>query len=157
MSFPFAGFRSFRRAVGHSHSEIEPGTSSLRWHPVTSHQGRPSVFRLPGHMHKEVGSRQSVFGSGEHQESMKYLNKSLGETSNTIVGFSLQSLNQAHKDWICDMKFLPGGNILLSSCRQGYLKMWSVDTCAQLGEIRAHNSPINAIATNSSSIFTASK
>ncbi|CAM1321338.1 KIF21B (predicted) [Pycnogonum litorale] len=70
--------------------------------------------------------------------------------------FLMQSLNQAHKDWICDLNILPGGNVLLSSCRQGYLKMWSVDTCSSLGEIRAHNSPINSIATNSNCVFTAS-
>ncbi|XP_023221813.1 kinesin-like protein KIF21B [Centruroides sculpturatus] len=69
----------------------------------------------------------------------------------------VQSLNQAHKDWICSMSFLPSGNALLSSCRGGYVKLWASDSCHLLGEIRAHNAPINSLATNSSSIFTASK
>ncbi|XP_067137573.1 kinesin-like protein KIF21A isoform X2 [Centruroides vittatus] len=68
----------------------------------------------------------------------------------------VQSLNQAHKDWICSMSFLPSGNALLSSCRGGYVKLWASDSCHLLGEIRAHNAPINSLATNSSSIFTAS-
>ena len=33
----------------------------------------------------------------------------------------------------------------------------TVDTCAQMAELKAHNSPINAITTNSTHIFTASK
>ena len=69
----------------------------------------------------------------------------------------LQSVNSAHKDWICTMQFMPNSNTLLSGCRAGYLKLWNVDTCAQIAEIQAHRSPINAIATNSTCIFTASK
>lgn len=68
----------------------------------------------------------------------------------------VQSLNAAHRDWICAMNFMKGTNTLLSGCRAGYLKLWNVDTCAQIAEIKAHTSPINAIATNSSAIFTAS-
>ncbi|XP_064602279.1 kinesin-like protein KIF21A isoform X2 [Liolophura sinensis] len=67
-----------------------------------------------------------------------------------------QSVNAAHKDWICALALLPSGDILLSGCRTGYLKLWQVDTCSPEGEIKAHTSPINAIATNSTSIFTAS-
>ncbi|CAG5134474.1 unnamed protein product, partial [Candidula unifasciata] len=66
------------------------------------------------------------------------------------------SINAAHKDWVCALDFLPGSNILLSGCRGGFLKLWQPDTCVSLGEIRAHSSAINAIATNSTSIFTAS-
>ncbi|CAL1546229.1 unnamed protein product [Lymnaea stagnalis] len=66
------------------------------------------------------------------------------------------SINAAHKDWVCALDFIPGSNILLSGCRGGLLKMWQPDTCVCLGEIRAHTSPINAIATNSSAVFTAS-
>ena len=68
-----------------------------------------------------------------------------------------QSVNSAHKDWICGLQFMPSGNILLSGCRGGYLKLWNVENCQPLGEIRAHTNPINAIATNSTAIFTASK
>ncbi|XP_070199772.1 kinesin-like protein KIF21A isoform X3 [Littorina saxatilis] len=67
-----------------------------------------------------------------------------------------QSINSAHKDWICALGFLPGSNALLSACRGGMLKLWSIDTFTQLAEIKAHSSPINAIATNSSQVFTAS-
>ena len=68
-----------------------------------------------------------------------------------------QSINAAHKDWICALDFVPATNVLISGCRGGYLKLWQPDTCISLGEIRAHSSPINAIATNSTDIFTASK
>ncbi|XP_025085629.1 kinesin-like protein KIF21A isoform X2 [Pomacea canaliculata] len=67
-----------------------------------------------------------------------------------------QSVNSAHKDWVCALEFLPDSSVLLSGCRGGVLKAWAVDTFSQLAEIRAHASPINAIATNSSKIFTAS-
>ncbi|XP_071100198.1 kinesin-like protein KIF21A isoform X1 [Haliotis cracherodii] len=67
-----------------------------------------------------------------------------------------QSMNAAHKDWVCALDFMPGGNFLLSACRGGTLKLWQMDSCAQIAEIKAHSSPINAIATNSTSIFTAS-
>ncbi|KAK6191402.1 hypothetical protein SNE40_003100 [Patella caerulea] len=67
-----------------------------------------------------------------------------------------QSMNTAHKDWICALGFVPSTNLLISGCRGGYLKLWQSDTCAPVGEMKAHSSPINAIATNSTSIFTAS-
>ncbi|WAR02447.1 KI21A-like protein [Mya arenaria] len=76
------------------------------------------------------------------------------DLSNHSLG---QSLNSAHKDWICALDFHPGSGALLSGCRAGYLKMWNPETCTQIAEIRAHTSPINAIATNSTAIFTASK
>ena len=52
---------------------------------------------------------------------------------------------------------MPGGNALLSGCRGGILKLWNIDDCSLLGELRAHNTQINAIATNEQLIFTASK
>ncbi|KAK3760381.1 hypothetical protein RRG08_029412 [Elysia crispata] len=66
------------------------------------------------------------------------------------------SINAAHKDWVCALDFIPGTDTLVSGCRAGFLKLWQSDTCASLGEVRAHSSAINAIATNTSSIFTAS-
>ncbi|XP_021347987.1 kinesin-like protein KIF21A [Mizuhopecten yessoensis] len=66
------------------------------------------------------------------------------------------SLNSAHKDWVCALAFMPSSDILLSGCRSGFLKLWNVDTCQALGDIKAHFMPINSIATNSNSIFTAS-
>jgi FOG: WD40 repeat len=70
---------------------------------------------------------------------------------------SVQSLNNAHKDWVCGLTFMPGGQLILSGCRAGTVKLWAADSCHLLGEMKAHSSPINAITTNSSHIFTASK
>ena len=58
------------------------------------------------------------------------------------------SLTQAHRDWICALCFNPGGQILLSGCRGGGVKMWSTESCQVVGELRAHASTINAITTN---------
>lgn len=52
---------------------------------------------------------------------------------------------------------MPGGQQLVSGCRSGILKIWSVESCCLLGELKAHNSPINDIAVNSTHLFTASK
>ncbi|XP_063596189.1 kinesin-like protein KIF21A isoform X1 [Penaeus indicus] len=71
-------------------------------------------------------------------------------------GELVQSLNNAHKDWVCALCFTPGGQIVLSGCRGGVIKMWSTESCQLIGELRAHASPINAITTNSTCIFTAS-
>uniref|UniRef100_A0A4W3H7Z1 Kinesin family member 21B n=1 Tax=Callorhinchus milii TaxID=7868 RepID=A0A4W3H7Z1_CALMI len=68
----------------------------------------------------------------------------------------LQQIPNAHKDWVCALAFVPGRSLLLSGCRGGVLKVWNIDNFSPLGEIRGHDSPINAICTNSSKIFTAS-
>ncbi|XP_071509041.1 kinesin-like protein KIF21A [Diadema antillarum] len=65
-------------------------------------------------------------------------------------------ISNAHKDWVCALDFLPSNNCLLSGCRGGYLKLWNVDDCSLVGEMKAHTSPINSIATNSTNVFTAS-
>lgn len=69
----------------------------------------------------------------------------------------IKSINSAHKDWVCALEFMQGSNTLISGCRAGMLKLWAIDTFTSLGEIKAHTSPINALASNSSRIFTASK
>jgi len=71
-------------------------------------------------------------------------------------GELVRSLNNAHKDWICGLAFLPGGNTLVSGCRAGQIKLWDSQTCTQTGEMKAHNSTINAIGVNGSLLFTAS-
>ncbi|XP_015930518.1 kinesin-like protein KIF21A isoform X2 [Parasteatoda tepidariorum] len=73
-------------------------------------------------------------------------------------GNHIQSLNQAHKDWICSLSFLSGNNTryLLSGCRGGFLKIWTTDATQLKGEMKAHSAPINNISTNSSCTFTAS-
>uniref|UniRef100_UPI00398EF0F8 kinesin-like protein KIF21B n=1 Tax=Pristiophorus japonicus TaxID=55135 RepID=UPI00398EF0F8 len=67
-----------------------------------------------------------------------------------------QQIPNAHKDWVCALAFVPGRALLLSGCRGGMLKVWNIDNFTPLGEIRGHDSPINAICTNSSRIFSAS-
>ncbi|XP_043943205.1 kinesin-like protein KIF21A [Protopterus annectens] len=68
----------------------------------------------------------------------------------------LQQVPNAHRDWVCALGIIPGHQGLLSGCRGGILKLWSIETCSPLGEVKGHDSPVNAICTNSSHIFTAS-
>lgn len=70
-------------------------------------------------------------------------------------GELVKSLNNAHKDWICGLSFLPGQNVVITGCRGGTIKLWSTESCSLVGEMKAHNSAINTITTNSSHIFTA--
>ncbi|XP_056885835.1 kinesin-like protein KIF21B isoform X5 [Takifugu flavidus] len=67
-----------------------------------------------------------------------------------------QQIPNAHKDWVCALAHVPGRPMLLSACRAGMLKVWNVDNFTPIGEVRGHDSPINAICTNSRQIFTAS-
>ncbi|KFW85830.1 Kinesin-like KIF21B, partial [Manacus vitellinus] len=67
-----------------------------------------------------------------------------------------QQIPNAHKDWVCALAFIPGRPMVLSACRGGVIKVWNVDTFTPVGEIKGHDSPINAICTNSKHIFTAS-
>ncbi|XP_076003308.1 kinesin-like protein KIF21B isoform X1 [Genypterus blacodes] len=67
-----------------------------------------------------------------------------------------QQIPNAHKDWVCALAYVPGRPMLLSGCRGGVLKVWNVDNFTPIGEVRGHDSPINAICTNSRHIFTAS-
>jgi len=75
---------------------------------------------------------------------------------NLRTGELVRSINNAHKDWICGLAHLPGGQVLVSGCRAGIIKMWSTETCGLVGEMKAHNSTINTIAANSNSVFTGS-
>uniref|UniRef100_A0A3Q1JJC6 Kinesin motor domain-containing protein n=1 Tax=Anabas testudineus TaxID=64144 RepID=A0A3Q1JJC6_ANATE len=68
-----------------------------------------------------------------------------------------QQIPNAHKDWVCALAYVPGRPMLLSGCRGGMLKVWNVDNFTPIGEVRGHESPINAICTNSRQIFTASR
>ncbi|CAF96793.1 unnamed protein product, partial [Tetraodon nigroviridis] len=67
-----------------------------------------------------------------------------------------QQIPNAHKDWVCALAHVPGRPMLLSACRAGMLKVWNVENFTPIGEVRGHDSPINAICTNSRQIFTAS-
>ncbi|XP_074078425.1 kinesin-like protein KIF21B isoform X5 [Macrotis lagotis] len=68
----------------------------------------------------------------------------------------IQQIPNAHKDWVCALAFVPGRPMLLSACRGGFIKVWNVENFTPIGEIKGHDSPINAICTNSKHIFTAS-
>ncbi|XP_070611430.1 kinesin-like protein KIF21A isoform X5 [Erythrolamprus reginae] len=68
----------------------------------------------------------------------------------------IQQVPNAHKDWVCALGVVPDSSVLLSGCRGGILKLWTGDTFAPICELKAHDSPINAICSNSSQIFTAS-
>ncbi|XP_028924822.1 kinesin-like protein KIF21B isoform X1 [Ornithorhynchus anatinus] len=68
----------------------------------------------------------------------------------------MQQIPNAHKDWVCALAFVPGRPMLLSACRGGVIKVWNGDNFTPVGEIKGHDSPINAICTNSRHIFTAS-
>uniref|UniRef100_A0A8C5QKY5 Uncharacterized protein n=1 Tax=Leptobrachium leishanense TaxID=445787 RepID=A0A8C5QKY5_9ANUR len=68
----------------------------------------------------------------------------------------LQQVPNAHKDWVCALGIIPNCPVLLSGCRGGLLKLWNVDTFLSIADLKGHDSPINAICTNSSHIFTAS-
>ncbi|KAG2467905.1 KI21B protein, partial [Polypterus senegalus] len=69
----------------------------------------------------------------------------------------IQQIPNAHKDWVCALAYVPGRPMLLSGCRAGMLKVWNVENFSPIGEIKGHDSPINAICTNSKQIFTASR
>ncbi|XP_066268294.1 kinesin-like protein KIF21A isoform X2 [Branchiostoma lanceolatum] len=71
-------------------------------------------------------------------------------------GTLADSISNAHKDWVCALDFVPGRQMLLSGCRAGQLKVWQMEDCSLVGEVKGHDSPINAICSNSSHIFTAS-
>lgn len=77
--------------------------------------------------------------------------------SQHLFALNLQQIPNAHKDWVCALAYVPGRPMLLSGCRGGMLKVWNVDNFTPIGEIRGHESPINAICTNSRQIFTASR
>ncbi|KAB1269888.1 Kinesin-like protein KIF21A [Camelus dromedarius] len=67
----------------------------------------------------------------------------------------LQQVPNAHKDWVCALGMVPGHPVLLSGCRGGILKLWNMDNLVPVGEMKGHDSPINAICVNSTHVFTA--
>lgn len=67
----------------------------------------------------------------------------------------VHSINQAHRDWVQALAVLPNSNTLISGCRQGFLRLWSTETCQSVGDIKAHSQAINCIGTNGSQVFTA--
>ncbi|KAI9556503.1 hypothetical protein GHT06_016292 [Daphnia sinensis] len=70
-------------------------------------------------------------------------------------GEQVLSLSNVHRDWICGLVHLPQ-RLVISGCRGGVLRLWSTETWDSVGEMRAHSASVNAIAFNSTNIFTAS-
>ncbi|CAH2275819.1 kinesin KIF21A isoform X1 [Pelobates cultripes] len=68
----------------------------------------------------------------------------------------VQQVPNAHKDWVCAVGTVPNCPVILSGCRGGVIKLWNADTFQPIGDLKGHDSPINAICTNSTHIFTAS-
>uniref|UniRef100_A0A8C4NEM0 Kinesin family member 21A n=1 Tax=Eptatretus burgeri TaxID=7764 RepID=A0A8C4NEM0_EPTBU len=69
----------------------------------------------------------------------------------------VQQIPNAHRDWVCALGSLPGQPVLVSACRAGALRLWHADSFTPIVELRGHESPINAVASNSTHVFTASK
>uniref|UniRef100_UPI0035900E07 kinesin-like protein KIF21A isoform X2 n=1 Tax=Myxine glutinosa TaxID=7769 RepID=UPI0035900E07 len=68
----------------------------------------------------------------------------------------VQQIPNAHRDWVCALGSLPGQPVLVSACRAGALRLWHADSFTPIVELRGHESPINAVASNSTHVFTAS-
>jgi WD40 repeat protein len=64
-----------------------------------------------------------------------------------------QSLNNCHKSWVSGM--CCNGDVLLSSCRGGIIRLWNVRSCEALAEMKTDSS-INDITCSDNRIFTAS-
>ncbi|XP_065130852.1 kinesin-like protein KIF21A isoform X2 [Paramisgurnus dabryanus] len=67
-----------------------------------------------------------------------------------------EQAERAHFDMVSSLAVVPGSSAVMSSCRAGVLKFWHSDNLRALGEIKAHDSAINDICTNSSHLFTVS-
>ena len=92
---------------------------------------------------------------------LRMLSKNCPNPNYNYNYYVLQSITTAHRDWICGLALVPrssspGGGVLVSACRAGTLRTWSLTNSTFLGETQAHVGPINAICTNSTLVFTAS-
>lgn len=65
-----------------------------------------------------------------------------------------QSLNNAHKGWVSGMTI--SDDILLSACRGGIIRLWNVNTCDSIADMKT-DSPINDIVSKGQLIYTAAK
>lgn len=60
-------------------------------------------------------------------------------------------ISNAHNSWICALDCLEMFNnldILISGCREGYLKFWNVNSVERLASFKAHQGQINSIKVN---------
>lgn len=92
-----------------------------------------------------IGADAALF-SGSRDSGIKRWDLRHGELK--------QSLNNAHKGWVSGMAI--SDNILLTTCRGGYIRLWNVETCDSMAEVKT-DSPINTIVANGSSIYTGSR
>lgn len=63
-------------------------------------------------------------------------------------------MNNAHKGWVSGMTI--SDDILLSACRGGIIRLWNVNTCDSIADMKT-DSPINDIVSNGQVIYTAAK
>ncbi|XP_056413585.1 kinesin-like protein KIF21B isoform X2 [Hyla sarda] len=68
----------------------------------------------------------------------------------------IQQVPNAHRDWVCALSFVSGRPVMLSGCRGGIIKVWNVENFTSIGEVKGHDSTINAMCNNSRHVFTAS-
>ncbi|XP_069800719.1 kinesin-like protein KIF21B isoform X2 [Dendropsophus ebraccatus] len=68
----------------------------------------------------------------------------------------IQQVPNAHRDWVCAMSFVTGRPVMLTGCRGGIIKVWNMENFTPIGEVKGHDSPINAMCNNSRHVFTAS-
>lgn len=71
-----------------------------------------------------------------------------------------QSQYQAHANWVCALDLVrsdDGDEVLVSGGRGGVVKLWDVESFGAIGDLQAHSSTVNCIASNNSHIFTASR
>ncbi|XP_054707969.1 kinesin-like protein KIF21A [Uloborus diversus] len=68
----------------------------------------------------------------------------------------VQTVQKAHKDSVCSLNILQGGDSFVSGSCSGSLKLWTMNRCSLIEEIKAHKSSINCITSNNSLSFTAS-
>lgn len=74
----------------------------------------------------------------------------------------VRTMNLAHKESIQALSLIKNandfndGDLLVSGCRGGILKVWDSENCKLISEIKAHSTGINSIDNNSNFIFTGS-
>nr|CAD7404014.1 unnamed protein product [Timema poppensis] len=156
-----------RKAAGfvtHSddHEGYRSGAGVFEVNRTSSNMFIPKMNLTPPHYDgiQSLALQGDILFSGSRDMCIKKWDLSRQELIQVIASVHpglLESVNNAHKDWVCGLTFMPGGQLLLSGCRGGTVKVWSADSCQLLGEMKAHSTNINSITTNSSHIFTASK
>lgn len=63
-------------------------------------------------------------------------------------------MNNAHKGWVSGITI--SDDILLSACRGGIIRLWNVNTCEGIADMKT-DSAINDIVSKGQIIYTAAK